>query len=73
MTEAAAHPHVIARGTVVDVDGVPQPAPAPRFSETPPELHRPPPTPGQHTDEVLADAGFTDAEVAALRATSVIA
>ena len=40
-------------------DGVPQPAPAPRFSRTPGEVQRSAPWPGQHTDEALADWGFT--------------
>jgi alpha-methylacyl-CoA racemase len=73
MREAAQDPHVRARSTVVDVDGVAQPAPAPRFSATPPALDRPPPVPGEHTDEVLWDAGFTVDEVAALRADGVVA
>jgi alpha-methylacyl-CoA racemase len=36
--EAPAHPHVAARGTFVEHDGVVQPAPAPRFSRTRPEI-----------------------------------
>jgi alpha-methylacyl-CoA racemase len=35
MDEVASHPHMAARGAIVEVDGVPQPAPAPRFSRTP--------------------------------------
>jgi alpha-methylacyl-CoA racemase len=50
-----------------------QPAPAPRFSRTPAALERPPASPGQHTDEVLADWGFADDEVAALRAAGAVA
>jgi alpha-methylacyl-CoA racemase len=73
MTEAASHPHVAARHTIVEVDGVPQPAPAPRFSGTPAQLSRRPAVPGEHTDEVLTEAGFTAAELADLRATSTIA
>jgi alpha-methylacyl-CoA racemase len=73
MREAAQDPHVRARATVVEVDGVAQPGPAPRFSATPPALDRPPATPGQHTDEVLWDLGFTTAEVADLRAAGVVA
>jgi alpha-methylacyl-CoA racemase len=53
--DAARHPHLVARGTFVDRAGVVQPAPAPRFSRTPGELDRPPPSAGQHTDEVLAE------------------
>ena len=44
MSEAAQHPHVVARGTIVEVDGVQQPAPAPRFSRTPGAIQRPAPT-----------------------------
>ncbi|MCU1375998.1 MAG: mcr, partial [Actinomycetia bacterium] len=42
MSEAARHPHNVARATFVDVDGIRQPAPAPRFSRTVPALGRPP-------------------------------
>ncbi len=73
MREAAAHPHVRARGSIVEHEGVPQPAPAPRFSATPSRLDRPPTVPGQHTDEVLGEAGFQPAEVEALRAAGTIA
>jgi alpha-methylacyl-CoA racemase len=67
MSEAAQHPHVVARGTIVERDGVAQPAPAPRFSRTAPEVQRGAPWPGQHTDEALADWGFESAEIAKLR------
>ncbi|HEX7188992.1 MAG TPA: CaiB/BaiF CoA-transferase family protein [Actinomycetes bacterium] len=53
--DATRHPHLVARGTFVEHGGVTQPAPAPRFSRTPGRLDRPPPAPGQHTDEVLAE------------------
>ncbi|MFT4263370.1 MAG: CaiB/BaiF CoA-transferase family protein [Nocardioides sp.] len=60
LTEAADHPHLRARGTLVEVDGVLQPAPAPRFSRTPATLTTPPPTaPGQHTVEALTAWGIT--------------
>jgi alpha-methylacyl-CoA racemase len=72
MREAANHPHVAARGTVVEVDGVPQPAPAPRFSRTPLGPPGPAATAGEHTDEVLLAAGFSAAEVADLRAAGVV-
>jgi alpha-methylacyl-CoA racemase len=67
MSEAAEHPHIQARDTIVEYDGVLQPAPAPRFSRTAPELARPAPTPGEHTDDALRDWGFRDADVASLR------
>ncbi|MBI3108427.1 MAG: CoA transferase [Candidatus Rokubacteria bacterium] len=66
-TEALQHPHNRARGTFVEVDGIPQPAPAPRFSRTPPAIQRPPARPGEHTDEALADWGFSAADIAQLR------
>jgi alpha-methylacyl-CoA racemase len=55
--EAATHPHLAARGTYVERDGVLQPAPAPRFSRTPGAIRRSPPWPGQHTADVLAEVG----------------
>jgi alpha-methylacyl-CoA racemase len=70
--EAPAHPHNEARGTFVDIDGVPQPAPSPRFSRTPGEIQSPPPKPGEHTKEALADWGFTEERIAALKAEGVI-
>jgi alpha-methylacyl-CoA racemase len=55
--EAPAHPHLAARGTFVEHAGVSQPAPAPRFSATPGAIRRPPPRPGEHTDEILRELG----------------
>jgi alpha-methylacyl-CoA racemase len=72
MSEAAAHPHHVARGTFVEVAGVVQPAPAPRFSRTPPEISRPPAHPGQHTREVLADWGFAADAVDELLAAGAV-
>ncbi len=65
--EAPDHVHVRARGTFTEVDGVVQPAPAPRFSRTPGAVSAPPPAPGEHTDEALAAWGFAPDEIAALR------
>jgi alpha-methylacyl-CoA racemase len=73
MSEAAEHEHIRARGTIVERDGVQQPAPAPRFSRTPGEISRPAPWPGQHTDEALADWGVDAGEIAKLRETGAIA
>jgi alpha-methylacyl-CoA racemase len=72
MTEAADHPHIKARGTVVDDYGLLQPAPAPRFSRTPGAIQSPPAWPGEHTDQVLGDWGFSSEDVAKLRATGAI-
>ncbi|NJC63654.1 CoA transferase [Planosporangium flavigriseum] len=62
LSEAASadHPHLAARGTFVESYGVTQPAPAPRFSATPAALTAPPPHPGEHTREALADWGVDD-------------
>ncbi len=64
--EAAAHPHARARGAHVEVGGVVQPAPAPRFSRTPAAVSRPPPQRGAGGREALADWGFDDAAIASL-------
>ena len=71
--EATRHPHNVARGTFIDVGGITQPGPAPRLSRTPGDVRRPPAHAGQHTDEILAEAGFDDDEVAALRASGAVA
>jgi alpha-methylacyl-CoA racemase len=63
MSEAAAHPHNVERETFVEVAGIQQPAPAPRFSRTVPEIERPPAHAGQHTREVLADLGLPDERI----------
>ncbi|MFC9793779.1 CaiB/BaiF CoA transferase family protein [Streptomyces sp. NPDC127584] len=55
MREAPSHPHLAARGTFTERDGIAQPAPAPRFSATPGTLRRGPALPGADTAEVAAD------------------
>src|SRR5437763_6903877 len=72
MTEAPSHPHNVARQTFVVRDGVTQPAPAPRYSRTDTEIAGPPPAPGQHTAEALADWGFSSDEVAKLREAGAV-
>lgn len=64
--EAAQHAHAKARDAFVTVDGVTQPGPAPRFDRTPAGLPRPAPEVGQHTRQVLLEAGFDAAEVQSL-------
>jgi len=73
LDEAPQHPHNVYRGTFVERDGIVQPAPAPRFSRTAPEIQRSPAHAGQHTDETLAEWGFGDDEIAGLRAAGAIA
>ncbi|AXX32985.1 CoA transferase [Actinosynnema pretiosum subsp. pretiosum] len=70
--EAPAHPHNAARATFVEVDGVPQPAPAPRFDRTPTAAPGSVPAVGEHTDEVLAELGLAPDRVTALRTAGVI-
>jgi alpha-methylacyl-CoA racemase len=72
--EAPNHPHMVARNAFVEVGGVVQPAPAPRFSRTAEGIQRPPSHPGQHTDEVLTEWGVADGDrLATLRAEGAIA
>jgi alpha-methylacyl-CoA racemase len=70
--EAPDHPHNKFRGTFSEVAGIVQPSPSPRFEGTPGSIRRPPPNPGQHGDEALADWGFADAEVGELRRSGAI-
>jgi alpha-methylacyl-CoA racemase len=60
LTEAARHPHLAARDTFIDVGGVTQPAPAPRFSRTVAPTPTPPPAIGANTEDVLRDWGIAD-------------
>ncbi len=73
MSEAARDEHMLARRTIIERDGVEQPAPAPRFSRTEPEVRRSAPWAGQHTDEALADWGIPAGDVVKLRETGAIA
>jgi alpha-methylacyl-CoA racemase len=70
--EAIEHPHNRARGTFVDVEGVVQPAPAPRFSRSQPEVPRLPQAHGSDTEGALTGWGFEAHEIAALRQRGVI-
>jgi len=72
MTEAAEHPHIKERGTVVNYHDILQPAPAPRFSRTAAEIQGPAVPPGHDTDAVLASYGFSPDEVAALVASGAV-
>lgn len=73
LTEARDHPHMAARSTFVESADMSQPAPAPRFSRTPGGIAGPPVLAGHDTDEVLAEAGFSPAEIAALRESGAVA
>lgn len=72
--EATRDPHLCHRATFVEVDGLVQPAPAPRFSRTPTSIQRGAPWPGEHTEEVLMDWGVVDlATLDGLVAAKVVA
>jgi alpha-methylacyl-CoA racemase len=73
LDEAPRHPHNVARQTFVELGGVVQPAPAPRFSATPGAIQGPPPAIGAHDREALGDWGFSDAEIEALKASGALA
>jgi alpha-methylacyl-CoA racemase len=70
--EAHLHPHNAHRGTFTEVGGITQPAPAPRFSRTEAGPVAPAPHPGQHTNAVLADWGFAEADVVKLREAGAV-
>ncbi len=72
LKEAPAHPHNIDRKTFVELDGVVQPAPAPRFSRTQGEIQGPAAMAGEHTREVLSAWNFTDQEIGELQASGAI-
>jgi len=71
--EAPRHPHNRARATFVDVAGVVQPAPAPRFSRTPAAVRRGPVVSGRDTTEILAELGIADDEISRLRHSGGVA
>jgi alpha-methylacyl-CoA racemase len=70
--DAPKHPANIARDVYVEVDGITQPAPAPRFSRTPSQVRHGAHTLGQDTDETLVAMGFEEAEIASLREAGAI-
>ena len=59
LDEAPKHAHNVARETFVTLDGVVQPAPAPRFSATPGKIQGPPPKIGSNNEDALSDWGFS--------------
>jgi alpha-methylacyl-CoA racemase len=66
-SEAPAHPQHRARGSFVEVAGVVQPGPAPRFSATPSAINGPAPQRGEQGLAALANWGFNEAAIAKLR------
>ncbi|MEN9822319.1 MAG: CaiB/BaiF CoA transferase family protein [Ilumatobacteraceae bacterium] len=73
MAEAAQHPHNVERGTFIEVAGITQPRPAPRFSRTEPVVVSAPAHAGQHSREVLADWGLSAERIDALIASGAVA
>jgi alpha-methylacyl-CoA racemase len=73
MSEALQHPLNRHRESFVEIDGIPQPAPAPRFLGTPTRVQRPPARVGEHTGAVLRDWGFSAAEIAELHRSGAVA
>jgi alpha-methylacyl-CoA racemase len=72
MGEAPRHPQQIGAGGFVDVAGLVQPAPGPRFSATPLATPRPAPFPGAQTAETLEELGFSAEEIAGLAARGTV-
>ena len=72
MTEAPHHPHNVARGTYIEVEGVTQPAPAPRFSRTATAVPAAAAPAGSDTAAVLAAIGYAPERIAALRDAGVV-
>jgi alpha-methylacyl-CoA racemase len=72
LAEAPRHPHATARNAFVEVGGIVQPAPAPRFGRTAADAPAPAPRLGADTDAVLAGIGLPETEVSDLRARGVI-
>jgi alpha-methylacyl-CoA racemase len=72
MNEAPLHPHNQARQTFVDINGVTQPAPAPRFSRTAAAVQSPPAAVGEHSEAILREWGFSDDRLAGLKTRGIV-
>ena len=72
MDEAVTHSHNVARQSFVNIDGVDQTAPAPRFSRTQSSIEGKPPAAGRDTQTVLRDVGFSEQEVDELLAAGAV-
>ena len=73
MSEAPEHPHNKERKTFIDLEGVIQPAPAPRFSRTEPEVVSSPSIVGEHTNEVLSSIGLSEEDISSLKTSGAVA
>ncbi len=69
--EARQHPHNVARGTFIDVNGIPQPAPAPKLSNYQPQV-KACPEPGEHTEMLLQEMGLDADTITHLQAARVV-
>ncbi|GAB3628419.1 CoA transferase [Pandoraea terrae] len=72
LLEAPGHPHNQERGTYIEVDGIVQPAPAPRFSRTASEVRHGARPAGADGEALLSAAGFTPTEIESLRRDGVL-
>ncbi len=72
LAEAPQNPHNVARGTFVDLGGVVQPAPVPKFSRTPGAVQSLPPEAGEHNRSALLDWGFGEREIDGLLVAGVL-
>ena len=70
--EAQQHPHNVARNTYIEVEGMMQPAPAPRFSRTESQVTSGARAAGEDTDEVLAQWGFSEQKMEQLRGSGAL-
>ena len=72
LAEAPTHPHHVARGTFVTVDGVVQPGPAPRFSRTPGAVQQTDPRIGAHNETGLQEWGLSETDINSLRRSGAL-
>jgi alpha-methylacyl-CoA racemase len=70
--EAPRHPHNRDRGTFLEVGGVVQPGPAPRYSATPVDTPRAPRAEGQDGAAILSELGYSESEISSLREKGVL-
>ena len=72
MDEVLEHPHNQARKTFININGITQPAPGPRFSRTQPAVPEPPPGIGQHNESALLDWGIASDIIQSLKDKQII-
>jgi len=72
MSEAPKHPHNVARKTFIELEGITQPAPAPRFDRTINEITLPPALAGEHSKEILETLDLNEEEMNSLLASGSV-